>query len=334
MSKRSTVAVAVVVCVVLAGLPAARLAARPPALCLAVGDSLAAGIGSTLPRERGAAALLCRWSESYFAERAELVTVARPGERTSTFATSGQLEALREAVERGRRAGQPIRFVLVSLGGNDLLALRAASERERDREFAAFAQDIQAALAAIREAVGDAPVLVLTLYDPTEGDSAAERSDSWWIARFDEELRRAAEAIGATVVDLAGPFRGEIAEWTWWPVDVHPTNAGYEAIARLAWRAIGWDREPPQVRVERPADGTALDRRYVTVRAQVADPGGIETVTLWVDGNEIGTLVPLQSGDAWITLWETPWPSAGPPIVLEVRARDRAGNEGLSLIHI
>lgn len=313
----------------------ARLAAAPPAVCLAAGDSLAAGIGSTLPRERSAAALLCRWSEAFFGDRAEFVNVARPGERATTFRSDGQLQALRDAVGRARRAGEPIRFVLLSLGGNDLLALREASEEDRDRLFAQFADALGAALVETRAAIGDAtPLLVLTLYDPTEGDPTAERSDSWWIARFNDEIRRRAEAVSGTVIDLAGAFAGHSSDWTWWPVDIHPTNAGYEAIARFAWQALGWDRQGPRVTIERPADGSGLDRRYQTVRAAVEDPGGVEQVTLWVDGREIGTLDPLPSSGEWITLWETPWPSSGPPITLEVRARDRAGNESVATVQM
>jgi hypothetical protein len=88
------------------------------------------------------------------------------------------------------------------------------------------------------------------------------------------------------------------------------------------------------VTIKRPRDGDALGRRYQTVRARVRDPGGVESVTLWVDGQQIGTLDPLSSNDEWITLWETPWPSSGPPIVLEVRARDRAGNETSATVRL
>lgn len=335
MTGRRSLALFTLLLLVASTVPATRLAAAPPAICLAAGDSLAAGVGSTLPRERSAAALLCRWSEAFFGDRAELVTVARPGERTGSFRTSGQLQALHEAIERARRAGQPIRFVLVSLGGNDLLALRDASEEERDRLFGEFAEALGPALLAVRETIGEGtPLLALTLYDPTDGDPTAERTESWWIARFNEAIRQRAEAVGGIVVDLASAFRGHSADWTWWPVDVHPTNAGYEAIARTAWQALGWDRTGPAITIERPSDGSELERRYQTVRAVVTDPGGVEQVTLWVDGREIGTLDPLPSNNEWLTLWETPWPIDGPPITLEIRARDRAGNESVATMRI
>ncbi len=315
-------------------LPLSPLGATAPAVCLAVGDSLAVGIGSTLPRERSAAAILCRWSGEFFQEQTQLVSVAVPGERTSSFLTGDQLDRLRETVETARRRGSAIRFVMVSLGGNDLLALRDAKESERDRLFAEFQATVGEALAAIRRVVGEVSLLVLTLYDPTEGDPGAERSDSWWIARFNSELRAQASTVGASVVELEAQFRGHSAEWTWWPVDVHPTNEGYEAIARQAWRVLGWDREPPEVRIERPQDGEQVGRRYLTVRAQVTDAGGVEQVTLWVDGQEVGTLDPLPERGEWITLWETPWPRVGPPITLEVRAKDRAGNEGRAAVRL
>ncbi len=335
MSRRAALLIGVLWSVLLTSIVPARSVAQPPALCLAAGDSLAAGVGSTLPRERSAAALLCRWSEAFFGTRAQLVSLARPGERASTYRASGQIDALKEEVERAARSGQPVRFVLLSLGGNDLLALQDVDDAERDRRLTAFAVDVRAAFRATREAIGpEVPLLVLTVYDPTEGDPAVERSDSWWIARFNEEITRAAEEVGGSVVDLAPVFRGHTRDWTWWPVDIHPTNAGYEAIARAAWRVLGWDRDAPQVAIERPRDGSRVARRYQTVRAVVVDPGGVEEVTLWVDGRQIGTLDPLPDGERWITLWETPWPSAGPPVTLEVRARDRAGNEGVATVRL
>ncbi|MDW8005534.1 MAG: lipolytic protein G-D-S-L, partial [Thermomicrobium sp.] len=70
MTGRRSLALFTLLLLVASTVPATRLAAAPPAICLAAGDSLAAGIGSTLPRERSAAALLCRWSEAFFGDRA------------------------------------------------------------------------------------------------------------------------------------------------------------------------------------------------------------------------------------------------------------------------
>jgi len=301
---------------------------------LAVGDSLAAGVGSTLPRERSAAVLLCEWASTYLGEKSELVSLAVPGERTESFLSGGQAERLRQTVARLRAEGRAIRFVLISLGGNDVLQLQTADEVEREEQLAAFEANYAEAMRVIRSAVGDVPLLALTLYDPTEGDASAPRSDSWWIAQFDRAIRANAESVGALVVDLDKEFRGRTDEWTWWPVDIHPTNAGYAAIARAAWRALAWDRQAPQVVIERPETGSHVKRRFLTVRARISDLGGIERVGLWVDGQEIGTLDPLPEADEWITLWETPWPLPGPSLRLEVRAVDRAGNEGRAAVEL
>jgi hypothetical protein len=86
--------------------------------------------------------------------------------------------------------------------------------------------------------------------------------------------------------------------------------------------------------IERPEAGSRVERRFLTVRARISDLGGIERVGLWVDGQEIGTVDPLPGADEWITLWETPWPLPGPPLRLEVRAVDRAGNEGRAAVEL
>lgn len=315
-------------------IPVSTLQAAPPVWCFAVGDSLAAGIGSTLPRTRSAAALLCEWVGTYTGERTELINLAVPGEQVTTFSSNGQMERLRQQLQQARREGRTVAFVLMSLGGNDLLKLLETDDSERDALFEAFQSEFRSVLTEARNQIGSTPLLILSLYDLSEGDPTAPRSDSWWVARVNEVIRQAGAGVEARVLPLDEVFRGQITQWTWWPVDVHPTNSGYEAIARLAWKALAIDLEPPAVSLERPRVGEKVTRRYMTVRARVWDPGGVEQVQLWVDGKPIGTLDPLPDGQEWIGLWETRWPEPGPATVLEVRAVDRAGQVGRASVRL
>lgn len=302
---------------------AGRVTAAPQPVCLALGDSIAAGLGSTLPSERGFAPQVCTLLGRYTGRPARLINLAVPGESTHSFLSGQQMERLRQEVSSLQGQQSEIALVMVSLGGNDLLALADKGQNDRQAGLTRFQQDYPAALAAVREVVGmHVPLVVTTVYDLTEGDPSAQGTDAWWVAQFNAVIQQAAQHQGAHVADLASAFRGHIREWTWYPVDVHPTNDGYAAIARLVWEAAGIDREPPTLVIERPRPGM-VPRRYVTVRVQASDPSGVSEVEI-VDGQTTTPLIQLPDGQTWAGLW--PYPLGQASATLTVRAVDAAGH--------
>ncbi|MBX6342456.1 MAG: lipolytic protein G-D-S-L, partial [Thermomicrobiaceae bacterium] len=156
------------------------------------------------------------------------------------------------------------------------------------------------------------------------GDPRQRGSDAWWVAQFNQVIRDAAKASGAKVADLEPDFRGHIADWTWYPSDVHPNNDGHAEIARLVWQALGFDQTPPSVRIERPATGP-LARRTPTIRVKASDDVGVTAVHLYVDDSPTSDLLYVPSEDAYIGVWDArtyPRPTAR----LRVRATDLAGH--------
>ncbi|HET7038022.1 MAG TPA: GDSL-type esterase/lipase family protein, partial [Thermomicrobiaceae bacterium] len=290
--------------------------------------SIAAGLVTSLPRERGYPALVDNLMPS-----TQLVNLAVPGETTASF-MHGQLQRFQQELAQLTASGAELRAVTITLGGNDVLALQSQSTAERQAGLDQFKTSYPQALAAIRAALGDLKpaVVVTTYYDLSEGNPNQQGSDAWWLHQFNEVIRAAAQAQGMRVADLEPAFRGQISRWTWYPNDIHPNNAGHAAIARLVWTALGLDTQAPSIAVQSPAAGT-LGRRTPTVRVVASDTVGVTDVSLWVDGKAIESLLYVPSQQAYIGVWDAR-DYAQPRAMLTVKARDLAGNEATAEVNV
>jgi lysophospholipase L1-like esterase len=319
----------------LAGLPIAGLppaSAAPEQVYLALGDSIAAGLLTSLPSVRGFPWLVRNLVQKSNTAAGQPATVtlddlAVPGETTASFLNGGQLPRAREAIASATASGSVLRVVTLTLGGNDLLNLSGASQAAKQAGLAQFKTNYPEALGAIKAALGSQKpdIVVTTYYDLSEGDPTQQGADAWWVDQFDQVIRQTAAADGAKVADLETAFRGHIAQWTWYPADVHPNNAGHREIAKLVWQALGYDHQPPAVTIERPSAGTQ-DRRILTVRVKATDDIGVTGVQLLADGKVAGDLLYVPSQGAYLGVWNgssAPSTSA----TLTVQASDLAGHQ-------
>lgn len=307
-------------------------AAATERVYIALGDSISAGLVSSLPRKRGYPALVTDELRSLHGSTAAdtevmLQNLSRPGETTTSFMQVGQLAAFEAEVASLRERGAELDLVTISLGGNDILRLREQDAATRQAGLDQFRQDYPAAIAAVRASLGDLqPVIVVnTYYDLSEGNVEEQGSDAWWVDQFNDVIREAGASAGLAVADLEPAFRGRIRDLTWHPTDIHPNNAGHREIARLVWQASGLDTEVPVITFEQPGD--ALARRTATVRASVSDNVGVSSVELWVDGEFTSTLIYVASADAYLGVWDARGHDS-PDATLAIRAVDLAGNKG------
>jgi lysophospholipase L1-like esterase len=291
---------------------------------IALGDSIAFGIGSSLPDRRGYPALVHDLLETSAGSSLTHVNLGVPGETAASFMADGQLEAFIQELTVLGEAGIPIGVVTVTLGGNEMLAQQSGSTNARQAQLDDFRISLDQAVVQIRDAVGDETTIVLTTYyDLSEGDPSLQSTDAWWIEQFNAVIRQTAERERAAVADLNEPFRGRISDFTHYPYDVHPKNQGYRAIAAQVWSAIGLDTEPPVIQV---VSGSEATRRTPTLQLEIADNVDVTQVRVTMDDRPAESPVDLGDG-RYVLLLDLRDDEADEHLVL-IEAEDSAGNTG------
>jgi lysophospholipase L1-like esterase len=296
--------------------------AQTPGIYVALGDSVAAGIGSSLPRERGNAAIVAGWLARLTGETVPFENLGVPGETAATFIEGGQLQRFQDLVTRSEASGIQIAAVTLSLGGNEMLSLDATGLSDRQAGLDAFRDQYANAVASVRAEIGpDTPLVVSTYYDLTEGDPEIEFSDSWWIEQFNTVIRDVAEEHDARVADLTAPFANRIDELTHFPFDVHPSNEGHAAIARTIWETLALDTEPPSITVTSPLEAT---RSTPTVSFTVEDNVGVSTVTTVSD--DVSVMGPFEVADGQYAILLDIGTTDLDEVALTIEISDDAGN--------
>lgn len=254
---------------------AAELAAGR-VLYLALGDSVAAGIGASRPSQGGYAALVGGRLGGLLGGQLVRLNLAVPGETTASFVAGGQLERAVFLIETAARLGTRVGPITLTLGANDLLRAEPTPEA-REAALDGIAQNLGAALDRLADAAGPAtgsagPTLIVTgYYDPTGTSAEEPGSDGWWLARLDATLAKEARQAGARWVDVAALFRGRERLLTRFPFDIHPTDAGHRAIAVAVWGALVAAATADEGRPAAIDASSLLDRTLVADRASDGD---------------------------------------------------------------
>jgi lysophospholipase L1-like esterase len=297
---------------------------------IALGDSIAAGLITSLPSQRGFPALVTDQLQKLATAqgvpgRVKLDDLAVPGETAETFVSNGQLEAFQNEIASVTAEGTDLKLVTITLGGNELLNLANTGTDERQSGLDSFKTDYPAAISDVLQALGGLkPVIVVTTYyDLSGSDPAQQGSDAWWVTQFNDVIRSTAQADGLKVADLEPDFRGHVSDWTWYPTDQHPNNAGHAEISRLVWAATGFDQEPPVVKIVKP-DAGQLPRSIPTIAVTATDNVGVTSVELWVDDTKISSLIYEPSLQQYVGIWDSGSASTA-QTTLSVRATDLAG---------
>ncbi|MEZ4520157.1 MAG: SGNH/GDSL hydrolase family protein [Thermomicrobiales bacterium] len=290
---------------------------------IALGDSIAAGIGSSLPRERSYPALIGDLIARQLERPVRVENLATPGESASSFPSSNQMRDLRLLVDEVQTAQQDIETVTVSLGGNELLEIQDAPLADRMAALASFESAFPLALESIRSAVGADPrIFASTIYDPTGENPDVEFSEAWWIEQFNMVIRDASSIDGVTIVDVSASLEDDAAALTRYPVDVHPTNAGHARIAATFWQAMAYDIAPPQITVT--SDPTA--QRYTpTLRFTVSPDSDASTVEV-VTADDATIYPPVEVNDGQFVALIDASKSRPESITIRIVATDLARN--------
>lgn len=199
-----------------------------PLTYVSLGDSLAVGVGASDPREKGYAPLYRELLEEQTGREVRLVQLGVSGETSDAFINAPDPQLARAEAALRENPGAA---VTLSIGANDLLAVADGADAEREAALARYAANLDRILSTLNEASDPAPeVTVLALYNPGPGSFT-----DVWAGRLNAEIRAVARRNGAAVAAADRAFRGHEAEYSHHardPRDIHPTDAGYEALAR------------------------------------------------------------------------------------------------------
>ena len=190
---------------------------------MALGDSLAAGYGA-MPATQGYAYLLYQQGVYDKTTNTLFANAAVPG------ATSSDVLAYQvpQAITRFRPG-----VLTLSVGGNDLL--RILNGENPSQVIGEFQANLAEILCTLRHALPQSRIYLHNLYDVPE-ITAQVTGGLQAILAFNEVIAGVAEACRAIVADVYTAFSGRnglllIERNGADQFEVHPTNAGYRAIA-------------------------------------------------------------------------------------------------------
>lgn len=216
---------------------------------VALGDSLAANVGVTDPRDgyvsRFHTALQQRDGTTY-----GLRNFGVSGETTGTMVRDGQLDAAVAFMEANQ-----VSYVTIDVGANNLLGHLGSGDcstslddpacRERiDNAFAAYPADLEIIIDAVTEAAPDATIVFLTMYNPfnlgfgTELEAAMDGATE----EFNALAVEAAADNDVLVADGFSPMQGTAPLTTHMldaEPDIHPLPLGYDILAVALLDALG-----------------------------------------------------------------------------------------------
>jgi lysophospholipase L1-like esterase len=262
--RHRTLVLAIAVLAVLALAVPASADAPEGSVVLAVGDSVAAGTGSSNPQalgyvprfHRSLKSVDCNELEAEACPHLELVTFAKGGATSATLIAEQLAPAVAEIASRAGD-GDPnndVDYIAVTIGGNDIFGpVIAACGAGVTPEcvntittgFATYQANLAVILGTLRAAAPTAEIAIMTYYNPLGSCFLAGLVDLGDIvlegggplpAGINDIIRGVAAATGVTVVEtygLLGPkdfVGGEDC--------LHPDNSGHKKIGAAYTQAL------------------------------------------------------------------------------------------------
>lgn len=281
--------------------PGAPAAAKEAPAYIAIGDSLAFGVGASDPASGGYVGLTydgLRKSDRYKDRGLELLNLGVPGATSADLLLpGGQLEQavaeVRERQEDTSSADDNVEIITVDIGGNDVLGLATPDSpcvkdplaSDCQTLYEAMLDELEANLERVlhdlREAAPRATIVVLDLYSPLSGrGGGAELVADYAVGGINEvtDLVAAGDDLDVRLAEVSPIFRGRAA-----PLvaedGIHPNDEGHALMAEVVLAAIeGRAPDLPEeyltpVAVE-SLSGQPLGRGGLTPLSEDDDGGG------------------------------------------------------------
>ena len=235
---------------------------------VALGDSISIDVYAGGPG-RGGASLLARNRDDAFADwRGHDFATTRPELGFGLLATDGGTTAsvLEVQLPHLESSGTVPRVVTLTVGGNDLLGAYGDTRQALDI-VGGVGRGVDRALARLRTLVApEDPVIVGTVYDPSDGTGETWRVGlpPWpdvveVVAELNAALRAVAGEHGALVADIHGRFLGHGLRAgdpgqpdarprdraLWYCHVIEPNAWGADAVRGAFWAALHEHGQPP-----------------------------------------------------------------------------------------
>lgn len=271
MTRRSLLVVVALVASLGAIAPTASARPAPPERAmgwyLALGDSLAAGYQPGAGDDKTGGYVGHVLTELRASDpKTKLVNLGCSGETSTTLVAGGRCaydkgSQLSQAVAFLHAHGRSTRLVTIDIGANDVTGCVATPDLPScaAATIPRIAANLSTALAELRAASADVPIVVLDYYDPflaawlmgAPGQALAQQSVVA-VGALDAAIAAAAGAHGARVALVSAQFRttawtptvtwsgrelptnvATICTWTWMCLrgDIHANDEGYAAMA-------------------------------------------------------------------------------------------------------
>jgi lysophospholipase L1-like esterase len=217
----------------------------PGDVYLALGDSLAAGFTVGDPPDAYVKRIAAHIRGF---QPIELRNLAVPGE-TSRSMLQRQLPQALDLIQEERAAGKRVSPITIDIGGNDVMAVRDASDEVLRSTIQGVEANIASMLDQLITATTDqtgertADIAIMTYYNPYPGDAQDETSPAYWSQQLNEAIKRAAEARGVAVADIEPDFAGgNVYRYTYITLgDIHANADGHALIAERFVEALGYN---------------------------------------------------------------------------------------------
>ncbi len=232
--------------------PQTTLTAPPGDEYIALGDSVAYGVGAPFPEQLGYAGV---FFENYLKRvQPNLLTYknfAIPGETSSSFISRtrniSQLQRTLDELEAADKAGRRVNPITLTVGGNDMLDARGKSQEDKNATLQLYDSNLQTILSQLTARTnGKSDIIVTTYYNPYAFNTRGEDEETAWVRRFNETIKKRANEYKVKIADFFEPIFSRERTFTWISSgDIHPNTNGYASLAEAVWRATGYDNRPP-----------------------------------------------------------------------------------------
>ena len=190
---------------------------------MALGDSLVAGYGA-VPATQGYVYLLYQSGVFDTVPNALLCNAGVPGATSSDVVNYQVPQAVRAFPPTGPTV------ITITVGGNDLLSILTGADPTT--VFTDFQKNLAKILFTLRTSLPDTKVYISNLYTVSKVQDADEA-----VAKMNYIISQTALAFDVPVADVYSAFKGKegyllITRRGASEYEVHPTNAGYRAMAK------------------------------------------------------------------------------------------------------